>query len=252
MAFIEGLLYSMGFALVAFALGYFIWYKTRPKKKTWKAYVWKKSDSFVPPVKNKKGEKVNQGELKDMRFYGIDTIEKTENKQGSTIYRLQKLNKTIPEPKGDAELEDVINNSNQGFVNVLYDNDSCTIIRAGYDEETGRQIWEPLPYDMVTSLKSDINTRKQRFQNKKDLLQQLAPYVMGILVIIGMIAVVYFVADAGITMSENFVKSTEKFTESQEKMHKKLRQTLTDLYNEEKQNKEKNEKLNKEEIPSLE
>lgn len=251
MGFIAGLLYSMGFGLVAFAIGYFIWYKTRPKKKTWKAYVWKKTNNEIPPVKNSDGKPI-RNKLRDMRFYGIDTVEKTENQSGSVIYRLQKLNKTISEPSGEAELEDEINKYNQGFINIVYDNDSCTIIRAGYDEETGRQVWQPLPYDQVTSLKNDIHTRKQRYQSKKDILQRIAPYVLLIMGIIGMVAITYFVADAGIKMTENYKESTKIFTESQEKMHKKLRQTLTDLYTKEEKRQEKNEKLNKEEIPSIE
>lgn len=199
-------------------LGYVIWLRTRPKKQTWTAMVWQLGEGIRIPkllkegVKQVKGQPLAKSEvdsalqLKDLKPYARDTLEKIEKGVGSTIYQLQKMKKVTPAVEGDTV---EYWGTDKKIVNVLFDKGECTLLKKGYDIKTGEQIFEPMPHSKVNLIKSEIMTRKSRLKEEKDILQAIAPWIVTGICIIGLVAMTYILGDAGIEMSENLEKASE-------------------------------------------
>ena len=229
------ILITIGVSIPAIGIGYFLWYMTRPKKKTWNAYVWKLTDGVLPSPLDKEGNKIRNYELSDLRFYGIDKLVKEEKEKGVTVYKLIKLNRTVTEPKGESELINKLNKST-GFVNVIYNEDSCNLVNAGYDKNTSNLIWNPLPYDRMTSLKNDIAVRRDRIAKKKDILQVIMPYVAIVVSLIAIIGMVYISVNGGIKIAEEQTTQTEMLIEAQKEMQEMNKQMLIDILGVEREN----------------
>lgn len=196
--FVSFIVFSVGGGI-----GYAIYLKTRPKKQTWKAYVYQLGSGIRTVGANKL-------QLKDLRPYAQDTLEKIEKGPGSTIYRLQKMKKVTPAVEGDTVDYWGIDKK---IVNVLFDQGECTLLRKGYDVENGEQIFEPMPHSKVNLIKSEIAIRKERLTQEKDILQAIAPWIVTGVCIIGLVAMTYILGSAGVDMSENFEKATENMAQ---------------------------------------
>ena len=71
---------------------YLIWVRTRPKKETWNADVYQVTNSMRKPIVDREGKIVSDLKLQDLKPYATDVVEKFEEHDGRTIFRLQKLN----------------------------------------------------------------------------------------------------------------------------------------------------------------
>lgn len=179
---------------------YLFWLFTRPKKITWQANVYQIGEGVKPPIKNKKGVILSEIKLNDLRPYTKDVIEKIEKKGGVAYYHLAKLGKTVPPVTSD-----VVEfwGEKQKFVDVLIHEDTCTLLKKGYDGKAGQEIFTPLPHSRINQIKSEILIRKERLQEKKDILQAITPWIVTGISIMGLVAMTYFVAQAAIEMTEN-------------------------------------------------
>ena len=191
-------------------LGYMFYLKTRPKKQTWKAKVYTISDAIKSEAINKQGKIVKKLALKDLKPYSLDIIEKIEKKPGITVYRLQKLNK--PVPPIDAELVE-----NWGLehkeVHVLYAGGECTLLKKGYEDEIGTEIYEPMPTDRINLLSSHLALKKNRLQNEKDILQAITPWIVAGMTMLALVGIVYIVVAGLIEINERASVALEKFSE---------------------------------------
>lgn len=170
------ILVMLGIIIFGGGGGYLIWVKTRPKKPTWKAFVWQLTDAKHDKVKGLDGKEVGDLDLRELRLYGRDLLIKdSEVKDGITVFKLSRLLRTVKDVTPDC-----ITNYGEKigeYVDVLFSGDSCTLLRRSYDNKTGRQIWNPMPYDRINALKNDIAVRKSRIHKKADVLAQILPYV---------------------------------------------------------------------------
>ena len=196
-------LFIAAFVIIGFGggLAYLIWIKTRPKKMTWAAKVYQVGLGVRPPVKDEKGKIISDLELKDIRPYIIDTAEKIERKHGTTIYRLQRLNKAIP-----AVTNDCVDywGEKSKEISVLIEGETCTLMRKGYDKRTADLVFQPMPHSRINMLKSEILMRKDRLNKSKDVLQAITPWIVTGILVMGLLAITYFLGNAYVKMSDNF------------------------------------------------
>jgi len=186
---------------------YFLWLKTRPKKITWNAKVYQLGEGVKPPVIDSKGKVLSDLQLKDLRPYTTDVVEKIEKEPGITVYRLLKLNKTVP-----AVTNDCVDywGENRKEVNVLIDGETCTLLKKGYDSKAG-VIFNPLPYSRINMIKGEMAIRKDRLRKEKDILQAITPWIVAGICMMGLVAIIYIGVNGFITMSENIAEA-EKYS----------------------------------------
>jgi len=185
------------------ALGYLIWLKTRPKKASWIARCYTLGQGTI----DKKNIK-----LQDLIPLGEDLLEKIERGPGIILYRLLRLKKTTPSPLDE---DGVVENwgPKKKVVDVLVHKNGCTLLKKGYDKEQGNLIFNPLPHSRSNIIKSEITERKGRLSKEKDILQAIGPWVVGAIIILGLIATAYIMTSGFIEMSENFKEASQALSE---------------------------------------
>jgi len=191
--------------IISVAVGYFIWLKTRPKKETWHARIYVMSEGVKRNIlKDKKGNIISDIKLNDLKPYGKDVLEKIDKAPGITLYRLQKLNKTTPEVTNDCV--DYWGKDNRE-VSVLYHNDTCTLLGKGYDTDSGKVIFKPMPHSRINMMKGEMAIRKDRLRKEKDILQAISPWIVGAMVILGCISIAYIMISGFIEISDNLAQA---------------------------------------------
>lgn len=195
-------------------LGYFIYLRTRPMKQTWKANVYQVSEGArQAKLLGKKGGLASLT-LHDLKPYSKDILEKVEKDAGVVIFRLQKLKKVTPAVEGD-----VVEywGKEDKCVDVLLEGGQCTLLKKGYDKETGEKIFQPMRHSRVNLIKSEITLRKDRLSKEKDILQAITPWIVTGICIIGLVAISYIMISGFVEMSEHLDKATERVEKSEEK-----------------------------------
>ncbi len=192
------------FSVITMGIGYLVWVKTRPKKIAWIAKIYQVGEGIIPPLKDDSGKVISDIELKDLRPFATDILERVEKEKGIKVYRLISLNKTTPEVTADC-----IENWGKGRkeVSVLMQGETCTLLRKGYDKN-GKMIFNPMPYDRVNMITNEMSIRKDRLRKDKDILQAVLPYVVLVVCIIGLVAMAYVLGDAYVKISDN-LKDTQ-------------------------------------------
>jgi len=183
----------IGFVILAFGIGggYWIYLATRTKKMTWKAKVYQLGD----------GEISHGGMiLKELKPYTEDIIEKVDKKNGATHFWLQKLKKATPVVTADCV---EVWSSNNKIVKVLLEEDTCTLLKDGYDKEIGGKIFRPMPHDRINMIKTEQAERKERIQDKKDILAAILPYVTVGIIAVALIIGIYVIVQGAVESSKN-------------------------------------------------
>jgi hypothetical protein len=222
---------------------YFFFIYTRPKKITWNARVYIVTD----------GKKsINNLSLHDLIPYTTDVVEKEYKDKGEVIYRLQKLNRTIP-PITDDAIENW--GEKNKCVLILLKGEICTILKKGYDAATGISLFNPVSYDRLSLITHETIIRKERREMpKKDLLAALAPYFMAALIFVALVANGYFLSKSFISVSENQAESAKTFSEGTNKLASQVDKLINYVVYKERLETEdliklRNETIIKEELP---
>ena len=75
--------------LVIFGLGgggfYILYLRSKPRKESWKAYVYQLSAGIQPEFKDKKGNIISNLKLRDLKPYGVDIVTRNIMKGGKEI-----------------------------------------------------------------------------------------------------------------------------------------------------------------------
>lgn len=178
--------------IVGGGAGYFFWYKTRPKTESWNAKVYQLADG----IRQSKNGKIK---IQDLRAYAVDVLIKIEKKEG-TFYKLKKLNMTTPAVEGDV-VEHWSPDNRQ--VAVLYSKSGCTLLRKGYDIESGEMVFDPLAHSRINLIKGEMSTRKDRLRKSKDVLEAISPWVVAGITMLSLVAIAYIMITGFITISDN-------------------------------------------------
>lgn len=186
---------------------YLLWLMTRPKKMVWNAEVYQLAEGVKPPIRDRTGKVISNYLLSDIRPYTKDKIEKIDKQPGITIYRLIKLNKTVPAVTNDAV--DYWGEKDKR-VKVLIHEDSCTILTKGYDRRTGTLVFRPLPHDRINMIKGEMAIRKERLRKEKDILQAITPWIVAGICMLGLVAISYFLGDAYVEINDKMIESQER------------------------------------------
>ena len=174
---------------------YFIWLKTRPLKETWKAKIYQLGEG-IRSCKNH--DSLN---LQDLRPYAMDILEKVETGPGKVdVYFLQRLRKTTPAVTSD--LVDYWGMKNKE-VHVLVQESGCTLLKKGFDKKSGEIIFHPISHDQISMIENQRAIKKERLQNKKDVLVAMTPWIVAGIAIIGLIPLGYIMITGFIEISEH-------------------------------------------------
>lgn len=196
---------TVGLGVMVMAFAFFLWSKFRPKKLSWKAYVWKKSESSYGNGQHK---------LNQLQLYATDTIVREEKSRGVVVYKLANLNKSVPEPTPD----NITPIPKIGkVIDVLYDGGSCTLLNKGYDSENAQAVWNPVPYDNNNALKNDMTLQLERQQNKKDAFERILQIAAVIISFMAIIGVAYMSGSSSVKISENNKQGMEELSASIER-----------------------------------
>lgn len=164
-------------------LAYIVWLKTRRPKETYRARVYQLSGA-VRTWKKENGAL----RLEDLKEYRTDTIDKiTQGKQ--VVYRLQGLN--LPVPYIESRLAERW--GNERWVSVLVNNGQATLLDKGFDIESGKALFRPIPVDDTNLIIQQSQMRKDRNRESKGLLQSVMPWIGFGIIIMGTIAIVAIV-----------------------------------------------------------
>lgn len=203
---------SFGVMGLAGAVGYFIWIKTRPKKLSWKAKVYKRG-SGVFQLTDKQGNNIGY-KLSDLKPYAVDTLVRDSPKPGIVHHNLVTLKMKTPAVTADCEE----NWGTHKEIAVLVEGDSATLMTRAYDEEVSAQIFRPLPYENVAMLKQEISEQKERVAPEKDVLIALMPYVSLAVVCMMLIAIAYIGFNGAVEAVQTFDATTQRVIEHQERI----------------------------------
>lgn len=179
-----------GVLILGLGIGFAIWMYSRPKKQTWNALIWQVTGAVYETLKGSDGKDITGLNLSELKLYGTDTLIKDSSiTKGITVFKLSRLQRTVRDVTPDCV-------TNYGekigkYVDILYVGDSCTVLRSAYNNETGRRIWNPMPYDRINALKNDIEVRKSRIVKKADILAQILPYAAIIVSMMFIIGIAY-------------------------------------------------------------
>lgn len=209
----------VGITLLIMIIGgggfYLFWLITRPKKMYWQANVYQLGDGVKPPIKDKFGNVISELKLTDLRPYTKDVIQRVERKGGVTYFELQKLGKAVP-----AVTSDCVDfwGEKEKVVDVLIIEDSCTLLKKGYDQQSGQKIYRPLPHSRINQIKSEIILRKERIQEKKDILQSITPWIVTGIAMLGLVAITYFLITGAVEISERQTEAVKTQVAGQERI----------------------------------
>lgn len=204
--FIVSVIFIVCFVLIASGFGVAFFFLLRKRKPVWVAKIYQRKGSNF-----KKGDL----ELSDLEFVGSDTLSKTELEEGTTVYLLQSLNRTTPEPTARSTFRD---DGGKRFVKVLYENDSCTLLEEGYDSKTGSVVFSPLNYERTNMIMNNLSAKKKRFEEEKSLIEKITPFIIFGIAMLGVVAVAYIFGQAWIKISENNLAASDLQVEGQLKI----------------------------------
>jgi hypothetical protein len=182
---------------------FIIWRMTRPKIMNWEADVYTLASGIQPPILDERGEIISDLKLKDMRPFVRDTLEKIYRK-GKTIYYLRKLQKTTNELKGDCV---EYWGEKDKRVSILLTGETALILKKGFDVKTAQSIFTPLNADKINLIKSEIEERKERILNKKDIIQAIMPWIVTGILMLGLVIIAWTLGSSWVKASDNILKA---------------------------------------------
>lgn len=185
---------------------------SRTPKLHWKAQIYQLGDGFIDIKKRSKEGQVHY-KLSDLKPYTTDVILKIDKKDGATHYWLQKLKK--PTPVVTADCVEVWGQKNK-VVRVLLEQDSCTLLKSGYDRKLGTMIFRPMDHDRINMIKTELSERNDRIENTRDILTQITPFVVAGICMIALVIIAYFNAQAGIKIGEYNVQINKESIAAQQ------------------------------------
>lgn len=214
--FLQAIIVSFFVIVVGGGIGYLIYLQFRRKKQKWKAVVYKLSDAVFSFQRDKAGKIIDDIELNKLSPFAVDTLIKDDNK----LY-LHSLGKTVSEVGADSinDLRSVIPEEKKGlfgifksgnkfgrYVEILYQEDTCTILRTGYDKRTGAKVFRPMPYDRSNALTNDYALKKRRYEETKDGWIQALPWITAVIALIAIVVVAVLMTNSFTKMSESQVE----------------------------------------------
>lgn len=203
--------------IIGGGVAYFIYIGSRPKKMTWNAEVYQVGDGKINFSKKLREKGKIWYTLSELKPYLKDIIEKIDKKSGATHYWLQTLKK--PTPAVTADCVDVWSQKDKR-VKVLLEEDSCTLLKSGYDRKLGTMIFRPLPHDRINMIKTELSERQARIENTKDILSAITPFITIAVSLLALVAIVYFEAQSAVKIGELNSESTSIMVSAQENIAK--------------------------------
>ena len=202
------LIFVISFCLFSIGggIGWFMWYKSKPKTRTWIARCYQLSEGVVKRTVLQNRKPTNYKILlKDLKPYVMDTLKRIDNKT-DTVYKLVKQNLTT-----GAVTADMVDNwgKDKLEVNVLIQGDSATLMRKSYDYELGQIVFRPMDRERMEMIKSEMSIQTSRYEEKKSLLASVLPWIAVGFIAMALVATAYFQADVWIKTGDRMVTISE-------------------------------------------
>lgn len=192
-------------------IGWFFWYKSKPKARTWIARCYTIGEGVLTrTILHKKKATAHKIRLKDLKPYTIDVLKQIKGKS-DTIYKLVKQNLTT-----GAIDADMVDNwgKNKLEVNVLINGDSATLMKKSYDHELGEILFRPMDRERVEMIKSEMAVATSRYEETKGLLASVLPWVALGMIAMALVATAYFQADTWIKTGDKVTRASKDILDS--------------------------------------
>jgi len=206
-------------------IGFWLWWSLgRKRVQSWSANVYQLGQGIQPPIK-KKGKLVANYRLADLVPYTKDTIIGRRDKSGATKYILKKLGKAVPNVSAI-----VVEKwgPKSKIVDVLIDGDTATLLKKGYDRKVAARIFTPMPHDRVTMIKTEMQERRDKIEQKKDTLGQITTWVVVGFWCLTLLSITYFSVNGFVKMSDNLKSTSLELAKAQVKSAEIYRQIYVD------------------------
>lgn len=202
----------------------FLYLKSRPKVQSWNAYVYQLGEGKRDLTKIIDNKTVSHLTLKDLIPYAEDILVKKDIDVGKTVYELKSLGiSTNPVNADDVKVW-----GTKKIVHVLIHKGTATILKTGYDVDSGEIIFSPLPREQIELVQSQIILQMSRLKKDKNTLAALTSWVVVGISMIALVAVAYFMGQGVIKSSEinadAFKLMAEKNKESAELYREAIRE----------------------------
>jgi len=234
-------------SIIGGGLAYIVYIKTRPPILTWNAKVYQLGGGIRDTIIDKDGNIIKTNlQLKDLRPYTTDILQRIEKEAGRIVYKLKKLNLTT-----NAVTADMVEvwNKNIKEIDVLVVGSTATVLSKGYDNITGSKIFQPKRRETIELAKSEIIIQKNRLNKEKDILQAITPWIIAGMAFLSLIALFYIGSEAYMKSAET-IKETQKYHDDQmvesAKIYKQAIEDSLFVINNEKS------KINKDNLPEYE
>jgi hypothetical protein len=204
----SGILISSIILVVAGGLGYLMWhFFMKPHRLTWPAIVYMKSEAKL------KTEYVDQSTSKDAVINDLNRLVpfyKDKVVYDGEKFFLAKLGYVLPGVEIDAINDWRHFHHKLGrFLEVLKDQDSCTLMKSGYDANIGMKIYRPMPFANSVSLMGNLELRLRRRMEKQSLLQQIFTWILIVVLIIAIISMGVINGNTLESISKDMIKQKE-------------------------------------------
>lgn len=186
--------------IVGGGLGYFLFMRTSAKKIAWTAFCFQLGEGVRDAkVDARSGKSLSELKLQDLRPYMKDVLVRIDKPHARTVHKLERLNMTTNAV--NADMVDVWSAQDK-YVHVLVHGDTATILKKGYDKETGNIIFQPMPRERMDLIKSEILIKKDRLKREKDILQAITPWIVAGICILGLVTITYFITNSHLKASD--------------------------------------------------
>lgn len=186
--------------VVGGGIGYLLFMRSSPKKIAWTAFCYQLGEGVrEAKVDARSGKPLSNLKLQDLRPYIKDVLVRIEKEHARTVHKLERLNTTTNAVSAD--MVDVWS-SHDKFVHVLVHGDSATILKKGYDKESGNVIFQPMPRERMDLIKSEILIKKDRLKKERDILQAITPWIVAGICILGLVSITYFITNSHLEATE--------------------------------------------------
>lgn len=209
--------------LIGGGIGLLFYYRMRPKRETWTAYVYGVGEGIKELDIDKDGQPIGKFKLKDLIPYKKDVLLKIHRAHGITVYKLASLGYTTQQPPPDAV---DLWGSGERVVNVLLIGNNATILRQGYDVELGERIFRPVPRERLEMVISEAEIKINELDDQRSLLQQALPWIGVGIMALSFVGVAYFMGQGIIEGSKNNEAGAQYVADSLKEVTELFREEL--------------------------
>ena len=189
----------------------FLYYNQQEKRTVYKAYCYNITDAKKLPKRDKFGKVISNIDLAELRPFCTDTLISYKKDEGVTIFKLRRQNIST----GEVRAEHIEHWGKEKHVKVLIQNGSATLLSPGYNKDTAKIIFDPMPREDIELITQRIINHKERKEVKdKNILAHISHWVSIVIISFFLLASAWQMKDAMIETNQINKEIAEQHAET--------------------------------------